>query len=90
VYVSNRGHDSVGVFRVSPADGTLAGLSWESTRGRVPRAMALDPEARFLYVANQASHTIVPFAVDDASGALEATGAVIETGSPSSIVFLRR
>jgi len=87
VYVSNRGHDSVGVFRVQESDGGLSGTSWVSTRGHVPRAMALDPQGRFLYVANQSSDTIVAFAVEASSGGLSPLEQVVETGSPSSIVF---
>jgi len=87
VYVSNRGHDSVGVFRIQESDSRLTGTDWLSTRGRMPRAMALDPQGRYLYVANQSSDTIAAFAVDAATGGLRPLEQVVETGSPSSIVF---
>lgn len=89
LYVSNRGHDCVGVFSIGDPDGHLTPTDWQSAHGRVPRAMALDPDGRFLYVANQASDSIVAFGVDPASGALEPMPGLVETGSPSSIVFLR-
>ena len=54
-----------------------------------PEGLAVSPDGRFLYVANQGSHTIVGFRVDKGSGALEGTSEAVETGSPSSIVFLR-
>jgi 6-phosphogluconolactonase (cycloisomerase 2 family) len=87
VYVSNRGHNSIGTFSIDDGDGKLQPVSWEPTQGDTPRAFAIDLSGRFLYVANQASHTIVAFHIDDRTGKLSATGHVISTGSPSSIVF---
>jgi 6-phosphogluconolactonase (cycloisomerase 2 family) len=90
VYVSNRGYHSVGVFGVDPQDGSLRPVGWEPTQGDTPRAIALDPSGRFLYAANQASDTIVGFRVDEASGKLSPTGQTLQTGSPSSMVFVER
>jgi 6-phosphogluconolactonase len=88
VYASNRGHDSIAIFAISPDDGTLNPVGWEPTRGTVPRFFALDPSGTFLYAANQGSGTIVAFHVDGETGGLTATGQVIQTGSPSCIVFV--
>jgi 6-phosphogluconolactonase len=87
LYVSNRGHDSIGIFAIDRASGRLAPVGWESSRGRRPRFFALDPAGRFLYAANEASDTIVTFRVDPGSGTLDPTGEVIATASPASIVF---
>jgi 6-phosphogluconolactonase (cycloisomerase 2 family) len=87
VYVSNRGHDSVGVFEIDAADGRLRPVAWCPTGGKTPRAMALDPTGRFLYAANQGSDTVVTFRVNKASGQLTPTGQAVETGSPSSLAF---
>jgi 6-phosphogluconolactonase (cycloisomerase 2 family) len=87
VYGSNRGHDSIAIFAVDDATGTLSPVGWESTQGRTPRFFALDPSGAFLYAANQGSDTIVAFSVDQATGRLKPTGQVVKTGSPSSIVF---
>jgi 6-phosphogluconolactonase len=89
VYVSNRGHNSVGAFRVDERAGTLAPIGWYPTQGETPRAIALDPNGRFLYATNQTSDTIVTFRVDERDGALEATGQVVASGSPSTLVFVR-
>jgi 6-phosphogluconolactonase (cycloisomerase 2 family) len=62
-------------------------IDWYSTGGDTPRTIALDPAGRFLYAANQDSDTIVAFRVDASTGRLTETGQVLETGSPSSIVF---
>lgn len=70
VYGSNRGHDSVVVFRIQ-GDGTLALVEHESTRGNHPRSMTLTPDGAHLIVANLNSDDVQVFAVDDATGTLE-------------------
>jgi 6-phosphogluconolactonase (cycloisomerase 2 family) len=89
VYVSNRGHDSIVTFRIDPADGMLAPLAWEPTQGRTPRFFTLDLTGGLLYAANLESDNIVAFRVDQATGKLTPTGQVVETGSPSCIIFAR-
>jgi 6-phosphogluconolactonase len=86
LYASNRGHDSIAIYSVNP-DGTLAHAGWQSVQGRKPRFFGLDPAAERLFACNENSHTIVEFRIDAASGALQPTGQIIETGSPSCIVF---
>ena len=89
VYVSNRGHNSIAAFSVDPADGRLAPVAWQPTQGRTPRFFTLDPTGDLLYAANLESHSIVAFGVDQATGKLTSTGRVVETGSPSCIIFAR-
>ena len=87
VYVSNRGHDSIGIFAIDQRSGTLAAVGWESVQGRKPRFFCLDPGGTRLFAANENSHTIVVFSIDADTGRLAPTGQIIETGSPSCIVF---
>lgn len=89
LYASNRGHDSIGIFAIEPTTGALAPVGWEATQGKTPRFFALDPSGTFLYAANQGSDTIVTFRADPNEGTLTATGQVIESGSPSCVVFGR-
>jgi 6-phosphogluconolactonase len=42
-----------------------------------------------LYAANLESHNIVAFRVDQTTGKLTPTGRIVETGSPSCIIFAR-
>ena len=86
VYVSNRGHDSIGVFAIDRAAGTLMPRQWVPTKGRVPRFFALDPTERFLYVANQGSHAIFAYRVGRDSK-LSSTSIKVKVGSPACIVF---
>jgi 6-phosphogluconolactonase len=87
VYASNRGHDSVGIFRVDESNGMLSAVGWELTRGSTPRFIGLNPAGTRLYAANQRSDTIVEFAVDPSTGALGATGQVVQANTPVCIVF---
>ena len=88
VYVSNRGHDSIGVFAVDQIAGTLSPLSWESSQGKGPRFFNFDPAGEFLYAANENSDSIVAFQVNAKTGKLTPTGQIIQTGSPVCIEFL--
>ena len=88
VYVSNRGHDSIGHFSVSPTSGLLTPVEWGTTKGKGPRFFALDPAAQHLYAANELTDTIVDFAVHDKTGRLSSANQVLETGSPVCITFV--
>jgi 6-phosphogluconolactonase (cycloisomerase 2 family) len=86
VYVTNRGHDSIGVFAIDRTKGTLSPRQWVPTKGTVPRFFAFDPGERFLYVANQGSDTIFGYR-RDADGKLSPTSIKVAVGSPACIVF---
>jgi 6-phosphogluconolactonase len=86
VYISNRGHDSIGVFGIDPAAGTLSPRQWVPTKGSVPRFFSLSPDQRFLYVANQGGHSIVTYRVER-DGKLSPSPVKVKVGSPACIVF---
>lgn len=87
VYVSNRGHNSIGIYAIDHEKGTLKPLGWESSQGKGPRFFAFDPAGKFLYAANENSDTIVTFRINQKTGKLTPTGQVIKTGSPVCIIF---
>lgn len=89
VYVSNRGHNSIGIFAVDPDSGTLVPVGWEPTQGKTPRFFTFDPSGNLLYVGNLGSDTVVTFRVDRTHGTLTPTGQVVAVASPSTIVFVR-
>jgi len=70
VYGSNRGHDSIVVFRVDEQKGSLEYVCHQSTLGKTPRNFAVDPTGNYLVVANQDSDTIVTFSIDTKDGRL--------------------
>jgi 6-phosphogluconolactonase len=86
LYVSNRGHDSIGVFAIDPAKGTLAPRQWVPTHGRTPRFFTFDPAERFLYVANQDGRSIVGYRITR-DGRLAPTRLRVSVGSPACIMF---
>ena len=88
VYSSNRGHDSITMFRINQTDGRLTLMGRESTQGKTPRNFALDPEGRKLYAANQDSDSIVVFDIDQESGLLHATGEIVAVPNPICLKFL--
>jgi 6-phosphogluconolactonase (cycloisomerase 2 family) len=87
VYASNRGHNSVAIFRIDEATGMLSPVGWELTKGSTPRFICLNPAGTRLFAANQRSDSIVEFAVDQVTGRLTATGQVIAANTPVCIVF---
>ncbi|MFW5769311.1 MAG: lactonase family protein [Spirochaetota bacterium] len=70
LYASNRGHDSIAIFRVDPITGKLEFLRAESTRGKTPRNFALSPDGHYLFAANQDSGSISTYRIDADSGML--------------------
>ncbi len=90
LYASNRGHDSIAIFRIDAAKGTLTPVDRVSTQGKTPRGFAIDPSGRFLIAANQNSGTLVIFRIDQATGALTATETAVQVPFPVSVVFSKR
>lgn len=88
VYGSNRGHDSIAVFSVVPANGTLTAVEQKPTEGKTPRNFAIDPTGKYLLAENQASDTIVVFEIEQASGKLKSTGHKLEVTSPVCVKFI--
>lgn len=89
LYGSNRGHDSIAVYRIDPAKGTLTFVEHETSDIKTPRNFNIDPTGAFCLVANQGSDSVVVFRIDPQTGALEPTGHKISVGKPVCIRFLR-
>ena len=90
LYTSNRGDDSLAVFRIDPGKGTLTAAGRVPTQGKTPRGFGIDPSGRFLVVGNQNSSTVVVFRIDQQTGGLTPVGKPIEVPSPVSVVFVKR
>ena len=87
LYASNRGDDSIAIFRIDPSRGTLTFVDRTPTQGKTPRNFAIDPSGAFLLAANQDSGSIVAFRVDSGTGRLTPTGDMLEVPSPVCILF---
>src|SRR6266849_3676738 len=90
LFASNRGHDSIAVFSIDPANGKLTAAGGFPTGGREPRHFAIDPSGKYLLAENQFSNNIVVFKIDPGTGGLTATGQVVEVPSPVDIAFLQQ
>ncbi len=88
LYGSNRGHDSIAIFTIDPATGTLTAIGHESTQGKTPRNFGLDPSGSFLLAANQDTNNIVSFRVDRETGQLTPTGHETQVPAPVCIKWL--
>jgi 6-phosphogluconolactonase len=88
LYASNRGHESIAVFAIDPAKGTLTFVAHVPTGGKEPRHFAIDPSGKFLLAENQFSNNIVVFKIDTVTGGLAPTGQVAEVPSPVNLTFL--
>jgi 6-phosphogluconolactonase len=87
LYGSNRGHDSIVVFRIEPRTGQLTYVEHVPTGGQTPRNFVIDPTGSFLLVANQQTDNIVSFRLDKETGRLQATGQMIEVPAPVCLRF---
>ncbi len=89
VYGSNRGHDSIVVYRVDPARGTLTFVEHETADIKTPRNFNIDPTGKFCLVANQGGDSVVVFRINQKTGALEPTGLKISIARPVCVRFLQ-
>ncbi len=88
LYGSNRGHDSIATFKVTPS-GALTLVGHTSTRGKTPRHFAIDPTGAWLVAANQDSGSLAVFKVNPATGVLTPQGDIVPVGSPVCVLFSR-
>jgi 6-phosphogluconolactonase len=86
LYASNRGHDSIAVFRLDAESGLPTFVEAVRTLGRTPRFFTLAPDGRLLFALNEDSDSIVAFDVDR-DGRLVAPRQVAACGSPVCMVF---
>jgi len=89
LYVSNRGADTITMFAVDPAKGTLTAREFVPALGRTPRNIRIDPSGRYLFVSNQGSNNVVVFAIDAATGRLTPTGTELKIDQPASVFFVK-
>jgi 6-phosphogluconolactonase len=88
VYASNRGHNSVVLFRVDPAKGTLTYVEEQGTGGNKPRHFGIEPSARHLAIANQDSNTVLVCRIDAGNGRLKPSGVFASAPTPVCVKFL--
>jgi 6-phosphogluconolactonase len=88
LYVSNRGHNSVVLFTIDAAKGTLTYVEEQGTGGKNPRHFGLEPSARHLAIANQDSDTLLASRIDSGNGRLKPSGIFASTPTPLFVKFV--
>lgn len=73
LYTSERTSNTIGLFAVDAAGGTLTFVSSTETE-KQPRGFAIDPSGKWMIVVGEKSERIAVYAIDEASGALRLTG----------------
>ncbi len=86
LYVSNRGHNSLALFRVAPSGDDLKRVANIPVHGDFPRFFVLTPDENYLLVANQKSGNIVVFKRNKQTGLLHYTDEM-KMSSPVCVVF---
>ena len=87
VYASNRGHDSIVVFRRDAKTGALACLQHAPCGGKTPRHFKIDPSGKWLLCAHMNSNTIQVLALNPETGLLGAPSHAVTAPSPICLLF---
>ncbi|MFK7800234.1 MAG: lactonase family protein [Anaerolineae bacterium] len=88
LYISNRGHNSVAVYKVD-ADGRLSALGFPSCGGNWPRNFALGVDGRQLLIANRRTNDIVTLSVDLAQVEMSKIQSQVSIMEPSCIKLIK-
>jgi 6-phosphogluconolactonase len=88
VVVSNRGHQSIAIFRVSTKGATrgeLATVGYFHTRGETPRHFQFDASGQYLLVANQDTDSLAVFNFNLSTGVITFSGNEYKVPSPNFV-----
>lgn len=86
LYCSNRGHDSITLFKIQ-RDGQLEVLDHISSGGQSPRDFNISPSQNYLVVAHQKSGNVSLFKRDQNSGKLTQLSNHLEIPEASCVLF---
>lgn len=88
VVVSNRGHQSIAVYKVHQKGGhrgELTNVGYYHTRGETPRHFQFDASGQYLLVANQDTDSLAVFNFNLSSGEIKYTGNEYRVPSPNFV-----
>jgi 6-phosphogluconolactonase len=90
LYASNRGHDSLAVFRIDAESGRLTAAAHVAVGGKTPRHFTIDPSGRWLLAGHQGSGTIAVFRLDPDGGMPALIGSPVAIDKPVCLLPLPR
>lgn len=87
LYGTNRGHDSVAVYRIA-SDGMLTPIGIQSSLGKGPQNLLITPDGKWLLCANMPGNSVVVFRINSQTGKLTASGEPVTVPMASCIRWL--
>jgi 6-phosphogluconolactonase len=88
LYTTTRTDNSIEVFTIDPAKGTLVLGQRLVSDGKLPWSCALDPEGRYLITTNLQSNSASLYAIDSVSGNLNPVSSIPDVPSPVCALFV--
>ncbi len=89
LYASNRGEDSIVVFKIDPRSGRAQEMQRIGANGRTPWSLSFDLTGRWLLAADEGSNSVAVFPVDRRTGRLGVSGEPLAVPGPVAIAFTR-
>lgn len=89
LYASNRGHNSIAIFKIDQETGMLASVDYVPIAGETPRNFAISPYGKFLYAASQDTGNITSYSINEDTGKLKIFPEIFPLKTPVCIEFLK-
>ena len=86
LYVSNRGHESIAVYKVDTESGSITLRGWQTTEA-VPRVFGVDPSGRYLLAAGQGTGNVATYAISPENGMLSPLNSYEVGNQPMWVLF---
>jgi 6-phosphogluconolactonase len=87
VYVSNRGHNSIAVFKVGE-DRKLTAVGHITGEIKTPRNFNVDPSGRWMLIASQDGDKVGVFEIDMKTGLAKETSSIVKVSKPVCVKFV--
>ena len=88
LYASNRGHNSIVVYKVDQETMELEAIQWMKEDINWPRNFTISPDNKHLLIANQNSNKITIYTINNETGKLNYTNNSLSLSKPVCLTFL--
>ena len=89
LYASNRGHNSIVIYKVDQETLSLKRVGWEQETVNWPRNFTITNSGKYLLVANKDANTVTVFEVDQKTGLLSYTDNSITVDKPVCLNMIK-